>query len=147
MKTWLWLGVCGLLLAAPAGRAADEDTFDASKMVGTWTFVSSEKGGEKATAEQLKPWSVVITKETFTLKSAEATFVMKYELDTKQKPATVKWTITESPFGAGATAAGIIAWDGDKLKVCYAQAGETAPKKFEAPKDTSCRLMVMQKSK
>jgi uncharacterized protein (TIGR03067 family) len=147
MKAWLWLSVCGLLLAAPMGRAANEDAFDTSKMIGTWTFLAGEKNGEKADAEQLKQWSVIITKETLTLKSAEATFVMKYELDPKQNPATVTWTITESPFGAGATAKGIIGWDGDKLKVCYAQAGETPPKKFEAPKDSNCRLVVLKKAK
>ena len=92
--------------------------FDAAKMVGTWTLVSSEKGGEKASQDRLQ-FKVVITKETLAMKGNDAEFVMKYTLDTEKSPVSIALTITESPFGSGASANGIIELAEDQLKICY----------------------------
>jgi uncharacterized protein (TIGR03067 family) len=127
-------------------KEVKENKFDAAKLVGTWTFVSGEKDGQKLDKEHFKDQRLVITKDTFTLKG-EATFVMKYELDPKKKPVTVKLTMTESPFGAGATADGLIELDGDTLKICYAPMGGEAPKKFEAKEGSKHHLFVLKLSK
>src|SRR6516225_9044279 len=109
MRSLVWLAGCVCLLAGCSHAIADqekevkEDKFDATKLVGTWTFVSGEKDGQKLDKDHLKNQKLVITKDAFTLKG-EATFVMKYELDPKKKPIALKLTMTESPFGAGATA-------------------------------------------
>ena len=142
------LGACLLVLAAnPLGAADKEAKFDAEKLVGKWEYVSGEKAGEKVDAERFKSQTVTITKETVTLKSPDATFVMKYELDTTKKPVTIKLTMTESPFGAGAVAHGIIELEGDNLKMCYNKEGDEAPKKFETKGNDKGHLFVLKRTK
>jgi len=71
---------------------------------------------------------------------------MKYRLDTKKIPVGLSMTMTESPFGPGATAQGIVEVKGDELKICYAAEGE-APKKFEAKEGSNHHLFILKRSK
>src|SRR5262249_27915700 len=149
-RCWLAL-VVAMVLVVPV-PAADKDKddkdakFDAAKLVGKWKYLSGEKDGEKVGEDRLKDQTVTITKETFTLKG-EATFVMKYEIDAKKSPATVNFTMTESPFGAGATAEGILELKGDELKVCYAPMGGARPKTFGTKKGSKDFYFVLKRSK
>ena len=99
MRTALWLAGCAVVLAVSSVAADDKDTIDPAKMVGTWKYVSGEKNGEKVDADRLKDQTVIITKDKITLKG-EQTFVMKYTIDAKKKPAAIKMEMTESPFEA-----------------------------------------------
>ena len=155
MKKTLLAGVGVFLLAAlPLGAAdkdkdkdAKDDKFDAAKLVGTWKYVSGEKNGEKSSDDQLKKDSVVITKDTFTLKGDD-TFVMKYTLDAKKTPIGISFKIVEGPFGKDATAEGIIELKGDDLKVCYnPEDGGKAPEKFEAKEGSKFHCFVLKRSK
>jgi uncharacterized protein (TIGR03067 family) len=148
MRAAMGIGTCVLFLTVCALAAEDKDKqgkFDAAKLVGTWKYVSGEKNGEKIDKDRLKDQTVSITKDTITLKG-EQTFVIKYELDAKKKPATVKMEITESPFGAGAKAEGILELKGDELKICYTPDGE-APKKFETKEGSKAHLFILKRSK
>jgi uncharacterized protein (TIGR03067 family) len=135
-----------LVLAGCPLAAQDKDKFDPAKLVGTWTYVSGEKNGEKLGEDRLKNQTVTITKETWTLK-ADDKFVMKYELDTKQNPVGIKFTMTESPFGPGAVAKGIIELKGDELKLAYHPMDGDAPKKFEAKEGSNHHYFVLKRSK
>jgi uncharacterized protein (TIGR03067 family) len=155
VKKTLLAGVGVFLLAAlPLGAAdkdkdkdAKDDKFDAAKLVGTWKYVSGEKNGEKSSDDQLKKDSVVITKDTFTLKGDD-TFVMKYTLDAKKTPIGISFKIVEGPFGKDATAEGIIELKGDDLKVCYnPEDGGKAPEKFEAKEGSKFHCFVLKRSK
>jgi len=134
-----------ILVLAGAALQADEKKFDADKLVGTWTYASGEKNGEKLDAEHFKGQTVVITKETITLKS-DMTFVLKYELDAKKSPVAAKLEITDGPFGKGDKADAIIELSSDELKICYVPGGP-APAKFEAGKDSKAHLFVLKRSK
>ena len=138
--------IASLLLVGPVEDTKD-GKFDTAKLVGTWKIIAGERGGEKVEEGKLSTYTVTVTKDSLTLKNAEATFVMKYELDTAKPPVTVKFTITESPFGAGATATGIVSLDGDTLKLCYALPGEGDPRKFESKSGSTHRLFVLKRSK
>jgi uncharacterized protein (TIGR03067 family) len=138
-------GACALIIAVSWASADEKKKFDAEKLVGDWTYVSGEKNGEKANADNLKN-KVTFTKDTITL-HGEMKFVMKYELDTSKNPVGIKLKMTESPFGAGAEGVGIIWVDGDDLKMCYDPAGKTAPTKFEAKEDSKMHLFVLKRAK
>src|SRR5262245_36014011 len=97
MRVTATLSAAILLLAGTALRA-DEKKFDADKLVGTWTYASGEKNGEKLDADHFKGQSVVITKDTITLKS-DMTFVLKYELDAKKSPVTAKLEMRDGQIG------------------------------------------------
>jgi len=147
MRVISFLGAATFVLLAGSIVAADDkDKFDAGKMVGTWTYVSGEKNGAKVDPETLKGGTVKITKETITLESPQGKFVIKYTLDTKNSPVSLAMEMTESPFGAGAMAKGIIDVKSDELKLCYATEGG-APKKFETKEGSNSHLFVLKKSK
>lgn len=150
MKAALTLGLCAgltLLLGYPAagGGKGKESSFDPAKLVGNWTYVSGEKNGEKLDAKELQKQKVIITKDTWTLKNGEL-FEFKYEVDAKKNPATIKLTMTKSPFGAGMVAQGIIELKGDDLRLCYAAEGD-APKKFDSKGESKTHLFTLKRAK
>lgn len=136
--------VAGLVLVNAQAQDSKKDKLDPAKILGTWTYVSVEKDGEKKSKDDLAGQTVVIEKGKLTLKGQQ-TFVMEYELNTETSPAGIKLKIVESPFGAGAMAKGIIAVHEGELKMCYASEGD-APKAFEAKKDGH-RLMILKMAK
>jgi uncharacterized protein (TIGR03067 family) len=117
------------------------------KLIGTWTYVSGEKNGDKVNAEGLKKASVVITKDTITLKDEEADYVIKYQLDTKKKPWAIAMEITAGPSGQGSKADGIIELKGDELKLCYPAMSGKAPSEFAAKKDSGNHYFVLKRKK
>jgi uncharacterized protein (TIGR03067 family) len=150
MKTGLYLVVIlafGLLAMPWSATGQDKgEKFDLAKFAGTWDYVSGIKNGQKMEKDHFKGQSVVITKETLTLKG-EMTFVMKYEVDSKVTPPTIKLLITESPFGEGAKAVGIVELKGDTLKICYIPEGKEAPKAFEAKDGSMTHLFELKRAK
>lgn len=145
MKNLVWMGA--LLLVATPVMAEDkkDEKFDASKLLGTWEYVSGMKNGEKADIANFKDQKVIFTKDKLTL-DGPMKFVMTYELDTTKSPAVIKLTMVESPFGAGAKASGIIEVKGDELKLCYKPEGD-APEKFESKADSMSHLFVLKRVK
>ena len=91
-------------------------------LVGKWKYTKAIKSGNTRTAEDLAQQSVTITKDSWTL-NGPMKFVMDYEIETKSKPNKIKFTITESPFGAGMSADGVIKMEGGQLVVCYSPIG------------------------
>ncbi len=145
MRTALGLSVGLFFLVWGSLGAADEgDKFDANKLVGTWTYVSSEKNGQKSDADSLKESKVIIAKDKMTLEGSQGTFVLKYTLDATKKPVTIAMEMTEGA-GQGSTAKGIIEVKGDELKLCYSTSDE-APKKFEAKEGSDNRLVILKRA-
>jgi uncharacterized protein (TIGR03067 family) len=128
MRTLLVMGI-GLALMVGTGRSEEKAKFDATKLVGTWTFVSGEKEGVKSADEALKA-KVEITKDGIKITASDdMVFVMKYKLDTDAKPIGITIEGTEGPV-KDQTVKGIIELDGDTLKLAYGLPGEPAPKEF-----------------
>ena len=117
---------------------------DPSKLVGEWTYVRGQVNGDDIGEDRLQGL-IAFTDKTLTLTGDDAKFVFDYEVDAEKGPASIKLTMTESPFGAGAEANGIIRLAGDQLELCYAMDNGPAPKKFEAPADSNHRYLVMKK--
>jgi uncharacterized protein (TIGR03067 family) len=136
----------GILLLVLIPVLAEEKS-DMEKLIGTWTYVSGEKNGDKVDAESLKKGSVVITKDTITLKSNEEDYVIKYQLDTKKKPWAIAMEITAGPQGQGSKADGIIELKGDELKLCYPAMGGKTPTEFAAKKDSGLHYFVLKRKK
>ena len=146
-KCLLALGAAVLAVAAPNAAAEEKARLDPAKLVGTWNYVSGEEDGKKADLERLKKGTVEITKDTITLKSDEATFVIKYSLDTDKSPCRISMEITKGPQGEGSKAQGIIALKGDELKLCYPAMGGEAPKEFSAKEGSRLHLFVLKRKK
>lgn len=141
MRTTLALG---LAVALGALVAADEKKFDASKLEGNWEFKSGKKNGTKLDSDALKG-KVKITKDLISMGEGDMHFEFKYTLDSKKDPVAIDMTMTKSPFNVEAKAKGIIAFDGDDLKLCYnPNADGERPTKFDGEKN---HLFVLKKAK
>ncbi len=118
---------------------------DPKILVGKWTYAKAVKNGEKRSAEDLAGQTVEITEKTWTL-GGEAKFVMDYRIDSKSAPNKIKFTITESPFGAGMSTGGVIKMDGELLVVCYSAQGGETPKEFKSENGSGNHLFYLKKS-
>ena len=125
-KVLLAVGLAIFVLAPVTAADKDDGKLDPAKLVGTWTYVSGEQNGKKRTADELKKGTVIITKETITLKSEDGSYVLKYTLDTKKSPARISLEITKGPQGEGSKSEGIIELKDGQLKLCYAPMGGDA---------------------
>jgi uncharacterized protein (TIGR03067 family) len=145
----LALGAVVLMLSPLTAdeKGKDDGKLDPAKLVGDWTYVSGERDGKKVPEEYLKRGTVEITKDAIKLKSADATFVMKYSLDTGKSPCHIAIEITEGPQGVGAKTEGIIALKGDELQLCYPAMGGDAPKEFKAKEGSNLHLFVLKRKK
>jgi len=133
----------GLAVALGALAAAEEKKFDATKLEGNWEYKSGEKNGTKVEGESLKP-KIKITKDTITVGEGDMLFEFKYTLDAKKDPVAIDMEMTKSPFGGGMKAKGIIAFDGDDVKLCYNPGDGDRPAKFDGAK---AHLFVLKKAK
>jgi uncharacterized protein (TIGR03067 family) len=143
-------GLIGLLslglLLVPA-TAQNKGKLDSAKLIGSWSYVSGEKDGKKVPADNLKDGTVEITKENITLKSPDGKFVIKYQLDTAKNPVQITLEITEGPQGQGSKSQGIIALEGDELKLCYPPMGGDTPKEFSAKENSGLHFFVLKRKK
>jgi uncharacterized protein (TIGR03067 family) len=135
--------VLGLAAAlATVSRADDKKAaLDPAKLEGTWTFVSGMKNGAKASDEGLKS-TVKITKDKLTMGEGDMKFEFKYSVNAKAGPAEIDLELTSGPVGAGSKAKGLVALDGDELKLCYSP--EDRPKEFSGEK---AFLFVLKRKK
>ena len=141
MRTALGLGMV-VVLAAPL--AADDKKFDPAKLVGNWEYKSGETNGKKVEGDSLKP-KIKITKDVIAVGEGEMLFEFKYTLDAKGDPVAIDMESTKSPIPGlvGMKARGIIAFDGDDIKLCYTPTGDR-PTKFDGEK---AHLFVLKKAK
>jgi uncharacterized protein (TIGR03067 family) len=141
MRTTLALG---LAVAIGAMSAAEEKKFDAAKLEGNWEYKSGEKNGQKPSEDSLKA-KIKITKDKITVGEGDMLFEFAYKLDTTKDPVAIDMTMTKSPFNMELKAKGIIAFDGDDVKLCYNPTeGGDRPDKFDGSKN---HLFVLKKAK
>lgn len=142
----LCLGLVVVALAA----ADDQDkkgAIDPAKLAGQWTYVSGVRNGEKVDKDHLTS-TVTVSKETFTLPTGEGQppFVIAYKINAKASPATIDMEIKDGPVKEG-KAEGIIALNGDELKICYTPSPGKRPTKFESTADSNAFYFVLKRKK
>jgi len=67
-------------------------------------------------------------------------------VDANQSPVAVDYLLTEGA-SQGKIQAGIMEWDGDLLRVCFAEPGGKRPVAFDAPFGSGFTLTVWRRSK
>ncbi len=152
MFKWMTLATLCLGLTATVwaeDKKEDEGKFDAKSILGKWEYESGMKAGEEITADRLKG-TVTITEETITLEGegTAGKFVMKYKLDGDKAPVKFDMEMTESPFGAGPKAKGLIEVKEEKVVMAYVMDEGDAdyPEKLESTKDNKVHLFVLKKA-
>jgi uncharacterized protein (TIGR03067 family) len=102
------------------------------KFQGTWTFESSETGGKKLPAGELKGLILTFEGDKHTVKKGDQVIqVGTQKLDPSKSPKTIDVTLTEGP-NKGKVLLGIYEIDGDTLKVCFDLQGKKRPTEFKS---------------
>ncbi|MFO0929932.1 MAG: TIGR03067 domain-containing protein [Gemmataceae bacterium] len=128
--------VAALVLFQPVPR--DRPTNPAGRLVGHYTLVGGELPNGKSPSKSAIGARVQFTKDlvrSFDARDNEQ-YVARYVLDTTQEPWVIHMT-SVSPK-AGDRADGIVALEGDTLRLCYALPGGKRPREFK----TGDRLML-----
>jgi uncharacterized protein (TIGR03067 family) len=113
-----------------AFAAADDKKVDSS-LDGTYMVVSGESDGKPIPSEKFAGGVVTFVGDKVfgTDKDKKAFFSATFTIDASTKPSTMHMT-SKSPQ-AGTKADGIVARDGDTLKLCYALPGGATPTEFK----------------
>jgi RNA polymerase sigma factor (sigma-70 family) len=127
---------------APAGK--DEAPKDEDKIVGTWAFMSFEKGGQKEPEEDFKEAKLIFAADgKLTAKLPKGEKAGTYKLDPATKPKAITIT-TEN----GSTILGIYKLEKDTLTVCLGDENDNdRPTEFASKEGTKVVLVVLKREK
>ena len=144
MKTLL----ATLLVVASACAAENEIIANAtSRMTGTWSCVSATINGKLLSETAAKKLRLTMTHTRYkTERNDEVLFDSTYRLDTAKSPAHINMVGTEGDL-IGKEAQGIIAVEGDTLKVCYTMPGKPRPITFASVTNSEAYLIVWKREK
>jgi uncharacterized protein (TIGR03067 family) len=125
----------GFAVFGGSGTRADDKADlekEISKFRGTWTFESSEAGGKKLPAGDLKGLVLTFGGDKHTVKKGDEVIqVGTQKLDPSKSPKAIDVTMTEG-LNKGAVMLGIYEIDGDTLKVCFDPQGKKRPTEFKS---------------
>jgi uncharacterized protein (TIGR03067 family) len=123
------------LLGAPRAKA-DEDL---DRMQGDWVMQSSERDGQKLTAEQVKGFSRTVKGDSYTvtIESEEGVRELhgKIVLDPTKDPKAIDAKLADGP-SKGQTMLGIYNFERDTQTVCFAPPGKKRPATFDSMQGT-----------
>lgn len=131
-RTFLLLPLTLALLAAdPSPEPESPEQTDQRRMSGDWTMVKVLRNG-KAMDKELDKVTVIIAKDTITIREPKRDEVAGYTLRASKKPRQIDL----QPKNAGAkgelVVQGIYKIEGDTLTICFRKNGKTRPDSFEA---------------
>src|SRR5436190_2937475 len=129
MKTLL----ATLLVVASACAAENEINGNVvSRMTGTWSCVNATINGKPLSETAVKKMHLTMTDTRYkTERNDEVLFDSTYRLDTTKAPVHINMVGTEGDL-IGKEAQGIIAVEGDTLKICYTMPGKARPTAFSS---------------
>ena len=137
-----------LLVVAGAGAAEKEtDANIASRMTGTWSSVTATINGKPLADTSVKKLHLTTTSTRYkTERNDEVLFDSTYRLNTTKAPVHINMVGTEGDL-IGKEAQGIIAVDGDTLKICYTMPGKPRPVSFASLTNSEAYLIVWKREK
>jgi uncharacterized protein (TIGR03067 family) len=133
---------CLLPLALPAAQSRKAPRVN---LDGTYKIVSGEKDGKPEPKDRIEGAVVVINgnKITGTDRDKKEFFACSFKIDTSKKPWAI--TMTSAEPKKGEVSRGILAKEGDTVKLCYQVRDAAVPKTFSTTKDQHC--FVLRKAK
>ena len=147
MRQLLACVVIGLFLGADAPK--DDVKKDKEKLQGTWKAVAAQQRGE--TQDDAEEHRLIFSGDEFSIKKGDETIIKgKFKIDPSKKPKAIDMEITEGAKDGhiGKSGVGIYALEGDTLKWCVNEPGETErPKEFSAPTGTKFMFVTFKREK
>jgi len=113
---------------------------------GTWHCVSAIVSGKPLPTATTQLLRLTLTSDRYkTMKGPEVLFDSTYSVDFTKNPAEINLVGTEGDL-TGKVAPGILAWDGNLLRICYVMPGLPRPAKFETAEESQAFLVTWQKT-
>ncbi|HEV3262227.1 MAG TPA: TIGR03067 domain-containing protein [Gemmataceae bacterium] len=136
----------GILIAAgPSSSNATKR--DLEKMQGDWAAVSMVVDGVTLSDDEAQSIFRTVKGNRYTLYLfSKALIKGTFKIDASKKPKTMDVVAADGPE-KGKTVPGIYELDGDRLKVCFAPAGQKRPKDFTAKEGSGHTLTVWEREK
>jgi uncharacterized protein (TIGR03067 family) len=126
----------GFVASGRTGTLADDKADiekELKKFQGTWTIESSETGGQKIPASDLKGFIVIFEGDTHTLTVGDKVIqVGTQKIEPSKSPKTIDVTLSQGP-NKGAVMLGFYEFDRDTLKACFDPQGKKRPTEFMSP--------------
>jgi uncharacterized protein (TIGR03067 family) len=140
------IAMLGMLVVAGAG-AAEQEINVTSQVTGTWSCVTATINGKQLSESSAKKLHLTMTGTRYkTERTDEVLFDSTYRLDTTKTPVRINMVGTEGDL-AGKEAQGIIAVEGDTLKVCYTMPGKPRPISFASATNSGAYLIFWKRDK
>jgi uncharacterized protein (TIGR03067 family) len=146
MKTFV--ATMAMIVVASAGAAEKEIHANvASRMTGTWSCVTATINGKPLSDSAVKKLHLTMTGTRYkTERNDEVLFDSTYLLDTTKAPMHINMVGTEGDL-IGKEAQGIVAVEGDTLKVCYTMPGKPRPTSFASATNSEAYLIIWKREK
>jgi uncharacterized protein (TIGR03067 family) len=120
---------------------------DAQMLPGVWTCVSGISDGKPLPGDIVKELKLTLTQERYkTEKGNVLLFDGIYKIDAGQQPRHIDITAPEGEQ-AGKTSKGIYSFEGDTLKMCYANPDKDRPKEFESKPGSGATFVTWKRAK
>jgi uncharacterized protein (TIGR03067 family) len=135
------------LLIGVSGEAGEKGgKGDEKRIQGTWTVVSMEQSGKKASDEEVKDAQITFAADG-KLTAMHMGKVMEgtYKLNPDKKPRQMD--VTFSKGGKEETHKAIYEFEKGTLKICGAETGDARPKEFTTKEGDKRLLMVLRRVK
>jgi uncharacterized protein (TIGR03067 family) len=143
MAVWV---VVLLIGAGHAGQGADKKDKDEEKILGAWTIVSQEKGGEKVAEEKFKDVKVLFHADgKLTVMEGGKQLELTFKLDPAKKPKEID--VTAKKDGQDEVHKGIYVLDKNTLKICISRAPDARPTEFASQAGTTVDLFLLKRDK
>lgn len=127
--------------------AAEKEIKVTSRMTGTWSCVAATINGKPLADSTVKKLRLTTTDTCYkTERAGEVLFDSTYRLDTAKTPMHINMVGTEGDL-AGKEAQGIIAMEGDTLKICYTMPGKPRPDSFASAANSEAYLIVWKRER
>jgi uncharacterized protein (TIGR03067 family) len=146
MKTFI--ATLALAIVASAIAADKENSAGLkSQVIGAWSCAEATINGKPLAETSVKKLHLAMTDTRYkTQRKDEVLFDSTYRLDTTKTPAHINMVGTEGDL-IGKEAQGIIAVDGDTLKICYTMPGKPRPASFASATNSEAYFIVWKREK
>jgi uncharacterized protein (TIGR03067 family) len=129
-------------------KKADKPKDDKDALQGVWKAVTKEEDGQ-VKEDEPEGHRLILSGNKFIIKRGdEELFKGTFKIDPAKKPKTIDMAILEEGEFKDKTGFGIYALEGDTLKWCVNEPGETErPKEFSAPVGTKLMFVTLKREK
>jgi uncharacterized protein (TIGR03067 family) len=135
-----------LIGAGNAGQGTEKKDKDEEKILGAWTIVSQEKGGEKVPEEKFKDVKVLFHADgKLTVMEGGKQLELTFKLRPAKKPKEID--VTAKKDGQDEVHKGIYELDKNNLKICISRAADARPTEFATQAGTTLDMFLLKRDK